>query len=140
MFNSNSVANNQLIALDVGEKRIGVALADPQVRIAVPLETIDVDGHEVERIAAICGRDNVSTIVVGYPRNQSGEATKQTEFVESFAQQLEFIAPIVFQDESLTSVEATKILERSKKRYERGDVDMQAAALILQDYLEEHYV
>lgn len=132
------MASSQLLALDVGERRIGVAIADPRVRISVPLETIDVDGNEIERIAYLCQRDNVSRIVVGYPRNQSGEATKQTAFVEDFARQLKFIAPIAFQDESLTSVHATRMLEQSKKRYERGDVDMQAAALILQDYLEEH--
>lgn len=132
------MANKQLLALDVGEKRIGVAEADPAIRIAVPLETIVVDGNELARIEHICKRDNIATIIVGYPRNQSGEATKQTAFVESFAEQLEALAPIIFQDESLTSVEATRLLERSKKRYEKGDVDMQAAALILQDYLEEY--
>ena len=129
--------SRQILALDVGEKRIGVAIADTGVRIAVPLETIEVDGNELKRIAEICTRDSVATIVVGYPRNQSGEATAQTAYVENFAAQLVDIAPVEFQDESLTSVEATRILEQSKKQYERGDVDMQAAALILQDYLEE---
>lgn len=129
-------SSKQILALDVGEKRIGVAVADTSVRIAVPLETIDVDGTELKRIAEICVQDNITTIVVGYPRNQSGEATAQTTYVEAFASQLVDIAPVEFQDESLTSVEATRILEQSKKQYERGDIDMQAAALILQDYLE----
>lgn len=129
--------SRQLLSLDVGEKRIGVAIADPGVRISVPLETIVVDGHEIERIAEICRRDNIKTIIVGYPRNQSGEPTKQTEYVEQFAAQLVDIAPVEFQDESLTSVIATRRLELSKKPYERGDVDMQAAAIILQDYLEQ---
>ena len=130
------MASKQILALDVGEKRIGVAIADPAVRIAVPLETIEVDGNELQRIAEICTRDQIDTIVVGYPRNQSGEATAQTAYVETFASQLVDFASVTFQDESLTSVEATRMLEQSKKRYERGDVDMQAAALILQDYLE----
>ena len=132
------MANKQILALDVGEKRIGVAIADPLVRISVPLETITVDGEEVRRIAEICIRDNVHKIVVGYPRNQSGEPTQQTAYVENFAAQLVDIVPVEYQDESLTSVVATRMLEQSKKRYEKGDVDMQAAALILQDYLEEH--
>lgn len=131
-------ANKQVLCLDVGERRIGVAVAQPSIRIAVPLETIVVDGGEIKRIAEICERDSIGTIVVGYPRNQSGEPTKQTEFVEQFAAQLSDIAPVVYQDESLTSVEATRRLELSKKRYERGDIDMQAAALILQDYLEQY--
>lgn len=125
------------MALDVGEKRIGVALADSAVRIAVPMETISVDGNELARIAEICKRDEIDTIVVGYPRNQSGEATKQTEYAENFAKQLTDIAPVVFQDESLTSVIAARRLEKSGKHYEKGDIDMQAAAIILQDYLEE---
>lgn len=132
------MANRQWLALDVGERRIGVAVADPKIRISVPLETILVDGTEVRRIAEISIRDNVEKIIVGYPRNQSGEPTAQTQFVEDFAKNLIDITDIVFQDESLTSVQATQMLERSKKQYERGDIDMQAAALILQDYLEEH--
>lgn len=126
------------MALDVGEKRIGVALADTSVRIAVPMETIVVNGDELKRIAEICQRDEIDTIVVGYPRNQSGETTKQTEYVEQFASQLVDFAPIEYQDESLTSVIATRRLEASGKRYEKGDIDMQAAAIILQDYLESN--
>lgn len=130
------MASKQLLGLDVGEKRIGVAAADMSVRIAIPIETIVVDGHEVQRIAELCIRDHVDTIVVGYPRNQSGEPTAQTAYAEAFASQLVDIAPVEFQDESLTSVLATRRLELSKKPYEKGDVDMQAAAIILQDYLE----
>lgn len=126
------------MALDVGERRIGVALADTSVRIAVPMETIEVNGREIERIAELCARDEIDLIVVGYPRNQSGEPTKQTEFAENFAKQLNTIAPIEFQDESLTSVIATRRLEKSGKHYEKGDIDMQAAAIILQDYLESN--
>lgn len=132
------MASRQLLGLDVGEKRIGVAAADTSVRIAVPIETIEVDGHEIERIAELCERDHVASIIVGYPRNQSGEATAQTAYAEAFASLLVDIAPVEFQDESLTSVEATRRLELSKKPYEKGDVDMQAAAIILQDYLEIH--
>lgn len=130
--------NKQLLGLDVGERRIGVAVADTGVRIAVPIETITVDGDEIQRIAEICQRDTIAKIIVGYPRNQSGETTQQTTYVETFAEQLVGIAPVEFQDESLTSVIATQRLESSKKRYERGDIDMQAAAIILQDYLEIH--
>jgi len=125
------------LALDVGEKRIGVAVADDMVKIAVPLDTIEVDGSEVERIARLVIDEHVDTVVVGYPRNQSGEATLQTEYVETFARQLHDIAPkLVFQDESLTSVLAEQQLKKYGRPYTKGDIDAQAAALILTDFLE----
>jgi len=128
-----------LISLDVGEKRIGVAVADLSVRIAVPFQTVEVDGNEIETIAKIIIQEDADTIVVGYPRNQSGESTTQTSYVELFAKQLEELAPtIVFQDESLTSVMAEQRLKSYKKPYSKGDIDAQAAAIILQDYLESH--
>lgn len=126
-----------IIALDVGEKRIGVSVADTQVRIAIAYDTFDVDGSEVARIAELATNDNVKTIVIGYPRNQSGEPTKQTEFVEAFADKLRDLdVDIVFQDESLTSVAAEDILKKQGRPYQKGDIDSLAASLILQDYLE----
>jgi putative Holliday junction resolvase len=131
--------SNTLISLDVGEKRIGVAVADAAVRIAVPFQTIEVDGQELEAIAKIVVQEEADTIVVGYPRNQMGESTTQTDYVEQFAKQLEDLAPtIVFQDESLTSVMAEDQLKAHKKPYTKADIDAQAAAIILQDYLETH--
>lgn len=132
--------SQSLLALDVGEKRIGVAIADSSVRISVAYDTIDVDGTEVERIARIIALERIDIVVVGYPRNQSGEPTKQTQFVEEFAAQLKDIAPrIVFQDESLTSVQAEDRLKATKKPYTKGDIDAEAASIILQDYMEQTY-
>jgi len=125
------------LALDVGERRIGVAIGDNNVRIAMPFDTIEVDGKELERIAALVLDQAVDTVVIGYPRNQSGEATAQTMYVEKFASSLKDIAPrIVFQDESLTSVLAEQQLKAMKRPFAKGDIDAQAAAIILQDYLE----
>jgi len=130
--------NKAFIALDVGEKRIGVALGDDGVRIAFPFDTVDVDGKEVERIIKILLDQNIDMVIIGYPRNQSGEATAQTAFVEAFAERLKEVAPpIVFQDESLTSVLAEQRLKSYGKPYTKADIDAQAAALILQDYLEQ---
>ena len=126
----------QYLALDVGEKRIGTAVADSSVRLAVPFDTIEVDGSELEAIARLVVNQDVDTIVVGYPRNQSGEATAQTAYVETFAAVLVDMAPhVVFQDESLTSVLAEKHLRDIGKPFTKGDIDARAAALILQDYL-----
>jgi putative Holliday junction resolvase len=130
---------SHFLGLDVGEKRIGVALADGSVKIAIPYVTIEVNGGEVKEIAELILRESVQILVVGYPRNQSGEATAQTAFVEAFTERLKDLAPkIVFQDESLTSVIAEERLQASGKPYQKGDIDAQAAAIILQDYLESH--
>jgi len=131
------MASQNIVCLDIGEKRIGVAVADMSIRIAVPFETIDVDSKEVEAIAKIVIAERAETIVIGYPRNQSGEATAQTRYVEEFAKKLHDIAPnIIFQDESLTSVMAEEQLAAHGRPYSKADIDAQAAAIILTDYLE----
>ena len=118
---------DRLLCLDVGEKRIGVAVADLGVKIAIPLTTIEVDGTEIEQI------------LVGYPRNQQGETTAQTVFVEEFVKPLEEYINIEFQDESLTSVQAEQRLKSRGQNYTKGDIDSEAATIILQDYMETKY-
>lgn len=125
------------MALDVGERRIGLAMADSQVKIAIPFGWLENDERVVVRITELVLQHDIKTIVVGYPRNQSGEPTQQTEFVESFVEQLADInldTDIVFQDESLTSVQAEQRLAGRIK--DKGEIDAEAASIILQDYLE----
>lgn len=132
------VRNKSYVALDIGEKRIGVAVGDSDVKIAVPYDTIDVDGRELERIVEIIIREEAEAAIVGYPRNQAGEPTTQTVYVEAFASRLAASdIKIIFQDESLTSVLAEQRLKAQGKPYTKGDIDAHAAALILQDYLEQ---
>jgi len=134
------MSSRTLVGLDVGEKRIGVSVADVSIRIAVPFITVEVDGSEIAAIAEIVAKEQADTIVVGYPRNQQGEATAQTAFVEEFTKKLEDIdAKIEFQDESLTSVIAEQRLKAHNRPYSKGDIDAQAATIILQDYVERHY-
>lgn len=129
-----------ILALDVGEKRIGIAVADTAIRIAVPFETVEVDGNEIKSISKIIATEQADTIVVGYPRNQAGETTAQTRYVELFAERLTGLAPTIeFQDESLTSVIAEERLAVHKRPYSKGDIDAHAAAIILTDYLETHH-
>lgn len=129
-----------LLCLDVGEKRIGVAVGDSEVRIAVPFETIEVDGSEIRSIVELVTKENTNILVIGYPRNQSGESTAQSKLIEDFAARLKDIAPkIVFQDESLTSVIAEQQLKSYNRPFSKSDVDAQAASIILQDYIETHY-
>lgn len=130
---------SNLLAIDVGTKRIGVAVADVTVPIAIPLMTLNVDGTELEKLAEIIKEKSVEKVIVGYPRNQSGDATDQTGVSEVFGKRVMAYANIVFQDESLTSVMAEERLKRSGKPYEKGDIDALAAAIILQDYLEIHH-
>lgn len=133
-------SKHTFLALDIGEKRIGVAQADNEVKIAFPLCTLLVDGLEKERLREIVAEVRPSVLVVGYPRNQQGEATEQTRQVEKVAKEFESLdIPIVFQDESLTSVLAETYLKRHNKPYTKADIDAHAAAIILGDYLEETY-
>lgn len=126
------------LCLDVGERRIGVAEADDSVRIAVAIDTISVDGTETEQILRRIAIGSITHLVIGYPRNQQGEPTAQTAYVEKFAERFsDAPVTIVFQDESLTSVLAEQRLAATGRPYEKGDIDALAACLILEDYLEE---
>ena len=132
--------STSIICLDVGEKRIGVSVGDSDIRIAVPFETIEVDGNEINEIAEIFIKEKADILVIGYPRNQSGEPTAQSKYVEDFSKKLSDIASnIVFQDESLTSVLAEQQLKGYGRPYAKADIDAQAAAIILQDYLDKNY-
>mgnify|MGYP003587949376 FL=1 len=137
------MAKKNLIALDVGTRRIGVALADSEVKIAIPFTTVEVDddnSSEIEEINEIIVREEIDVMVVGLPRNQSGEETAQSEYTKEFAKNFEFsVSKIEFQDESLTSIQAENLLKSYKKPYSKGDIDMTAASIILQDYLEENF-
>ena len=126
------------LSLDVGERRIGVALAQSDVKLAVPLTTIVVDGQESIAIASLVTQHSVTQLVLGYPRNQAGEATQQTKYVENFATRLGRVVdcPIAYQDESLTSVVAEERLRSRGRPYGKADIDAEAAAILLQDYLE----
>lgn len=136
-----TASKDNLLALDVGERRIGVARADSVGRIAAPLTTLDVDGTELVALQRILLEDDITGLVVGLPRNMSGEPTQQTQLVQQFVQNRlqAFDLPIAYQDESLTSVAAEKELQKRKKPYQKSDIDALAATLILQDYMEATY-
>ena len=132
-------AKKNILALDVGDRRVGVALADSQIKIAVPYGYLERSDKIIQQITELMLDHDIDTLVIGYPRNQSGEATKQTESVEQFAEELaeiEIDADLVFQDESLSRVEAERRLGRVK---DKGEIDAEAASIILQDYLEQNY-
>jgi len=133
-----AVSKQVLLGLDVGERRIGVALGDDIGRLAAPLTTITVDGTELVQLQRLMLEHDVTGFVVGLPRNMSGEETGQTELVKEFVtRRLDgFELPVRYQDESLTSVGAEQELQRRGKPYSKGDIDALAATTILQDYME----
>ena len=129
----------KIIGLDVGEKRIGVARADSKTRIAVPVGFVLVDGSEWRRIARIANLAGTNLFVLGLPRSNEGNETAQSAYVREFARRLKQEIPeakVCFQDESLTSVLAENRLKSRKRNYERGEIDTEAATIILQDFLE----
>lgn len=131
-------SNSNLLALDVGTKRIGVAIARAGLNIAQPLETLDNNGSVFSDIAKLSKEEDIHAVVVGLPRNLEGEETAQTRYAKDFAKKLaeEIEVKIYFQDEALTSVMAEQQLELSKKAYAKGDVDALAATMILSDFLD----
>ncbi len=138
----------KFLSLDVGAKRIGVAKADSSVKIAVPHGIVLVDGREYDNIVRLVKLHEIDVIVVGMPRNLKGEFTRQSDYVKDFVKTLNKklvsekpngnTVKIFFQDESLTSVEAKNNLKARKGGFNKkaGDVDTEAATLILQDFLE----
>ena len=129
--------NGELLAFDYGSARIGVARANTIARLPEPLEAIDAKSGTWKRIDELIAEHRPIKLVVGLPRNMEGKETAQTKEVRDFAEQLSTKTGIevVFQDESLTSVEAEQALSESNSTFEKGDVDMFAAAAILDDYL-----
>jgi putative Holliday junction resolvase len=130
-----------IVALDVGERRIGVAMAGQATRLANPLTTITNDDHVFDVVAKLTNEHHTSALVIGLPRGMSGQRTKQTEAIESFVLQLrqQVDLPIYWQDEALTSKQAEAELEERGKPYQKGDVDALAACYILEDFLKDHF-
>jgi putative Holliday junction resolvase len=137
----------RVLGIDVGERRVGLAVSDATQTLARPLTTLSVNGHddavtrvvvEIERLAA--EEDALVAIVVGLPSRLDGSPSRQTPRVAAFVEALaaRTVLPIVRIDERLTSREAESRLavrERDwRRRKER--LDAAAAAVILQDYLD----
>jgi putative Holliday junction resolvase len=129
-----------LLALDVGERRVGVSRAHSDVRIAQPLLTLERTQAVFEEIQELVEANQAVVLVVGLPRGLEGQDTAQTKTVRDFASQLETLlqVPIVLQDEALTSHKAEAELEKRGKPYAKGDVDALAATYILEDYMAEN--
>lgn len=135
------------LGIDVGAKRIGLALSDASGTLATPWRVLESGGSEsdIETLASLVAEleaqeDGLSAIVIGLPLRLDGTATDQTPRVRRLAAALESVSglPIVLQDERLTSQEAESRLALREKDWRRRKpkLDAAAAAVILQDYLD----
>lgn len=126
------------MALDVGTKRIGIALSDYLHVIATPLTTISRTPEQdaIESILKIANENNVKTIIVGLPINMDGTKGFQAQDCIDFSQKICGF-DIMYEDERLTSEEAENRLRARKVdfRKNKGLVDMESAAVILEQYL-----
>ncbi len=126
------------MALDVGTKRIGIALSDYLHVIATPLTTIPRTPEQdaIESILKIAKENNVKTIIVGLPINMDGTKGFQAQDCIDFSQKICGF-DIMYEDERLTSEEAENRLRARKVdfRKNKGLVDMESAAVILEQYL-----
>jgi putative Holliday junction resolvase len=133
---------SRILALDLGARRIGVALSDPSGTIATPLETFTTTGarRAVEQVRELCRRHDVALIVVGWPRNMDGSLGPAARQAEAFAERLRAAGPVPVDlwDERLSTAAAERaLLEADVRRGARRRArDRVAAALILQGYLE----
>jgi putative Holliday junction resolvase len=138
----------RIVGLDVGERRIGVAISDLTGMLARPLGVVRISGlavdalkrtsDEIARLAA--EDDGVAAVVVGLPRRLDGTPNDMTPKVQAFASRLgeRTSLPVHLQDERLSSVEAESRLARKERdwRARKAQIDAAAAAVVLQDFLD----
>ena len=135
----------RVLALDVGERRVGIAISDPTGTLARPLQAL-VRGWRVEDFASIAGlvaEHDVGLVVVGQPLSLDGTAGPQSRQVSRYAAALadHLSVQVIMWDERYTTAEAEEILRQSRSERGRrrarskGDLDAVAAAVILQSYL-----
>jgi len=126
-----------IIAIDYGGRRIGVAVSDSGT-IATPHSVVKNEGEIVDKLAGIAHELHAETIVVGVPRRAKSDTGEQKfrDFAERLRQKT--CKPVVFWDETLSTTEAARQLRESgtKRRDAQREIDMHAAAVILQSYLD----
>jgi putative Holliday junction resolvase len=137
----------RVLGVDVGERRIGLAISDRSRTLARPLTTLTIDGsaNAVDRVADTITRlraeeDGLDTVVVGLPVKLDGSANLATARAVQFIEGLRARVPVVIltEDERLTSREAESRLAQRERdwRKRKEKLDAAAAAIILQDYLD----
>lgn len=136
----------RILGLDVGERRVGVAISDPTGTVVRPLQTLVSSSREKDlaAVAALVDEHDVGLVVVGQPLSLDGTEGPQARRIARYALALaeHLSVPVVSWDERFTTVAAKEILSRNRSRKKRqrarakGQVDAIAAAVILQSYLD----
>lgn len=129
----------QILAVDYGTRRIGVAVSDPDGRFALPLETLEVPARSrAAAVARLASERGADTVVVGRPRRTAGEDSGLWPEIEKFAARLRARGlRVEFEDEAYTSAEASALLpSRRGASVRKGHIDAVAASLILKQYLD----
>ena len=135
---------SRILALDVGEKRIGIAVSDALNLIAQGLETIERKDEEktLGKIKDLVKEYDVAKIIIGMPFNMNGTKGRSAQLVEEFASLLRKEIPISVEtvDERLTTLQAERVLLEAdiSRRKRKVSIDKIAAQLILQTYLDSH--
>jgi putative Holliday junction resolvase len=128
----------RVLGLDVGERRIGVAISTPEGGLAIPYRIIDAqDAHSDARaIIEIARSENASLVIIGHPRSMDGTVGAQARTIEAFAKTLQEESGLQVElcDERLSTAQARRSLAPTRKR--RVPVDDVAASIILQSYLD----
>jgi putative holliday junction resolvase len=131
----------RVLALDVGKKRIGLAMSDELGLTAQGMETLQRTRirEDLEKLKDLAERSNVQVLLIGKPLHMSGDESRQSEYTREFAARLSehLKLPVVFWDERLTSVEAGRILRAGGATLEqhKKSVDRLSAVLLLESYL-----
>jgi len=131
----------RLLALDIGERRVGVAISDPTGRVATPLKVLPAPVSADSRaLMRIIDDYEPGLIVIGLPLSMDGSEGPQARLVREEGQRLARILPvdITYHDERLSSVAAQRSMAEAgaDSKAQRGSVDMVAAAIMLQTYLD----
>jgi putative Holliday junction resolvase len=132
----------RVLALDVGKKRIGLAVSDELGLTAQGIETLQRTRirEDIESLGRIAAEWRVGLLLVGKPLHMSGDESRQSEYTREFAERLgnHLGLPVVFWDERLTSAEAERLLRDSGATLSQRKkaVDRMAAVLLLESYLE----
>ncbi|WP_457643144.1 Holliday junction resolvase RuvX [Persephonella sp.] len=130
----------RVLALDVGNKRIGVAYSDPLGISANPLPPVENNEKVFERIKELIDQYNVGTLVVGLPLTLKGEEGEQAKITKEFVEELKKHIPdinVVFVDERFTTSLAEKHLRETTKKSKRKEkIDSVSAVYILKTYLD----
>ncbi len=130
--------SQSILAIDYGDKRVGVARAGTIARLPEPLTTLENNPKLLDAIQQLIDEEEVSVVVVGLPRSLEGADTDQTRKTRDFIEQLRGLAvEVVEQDEAVTSENALSELHQSKRDFDKSEVDQLAAVYILQDYLTD---